>query len=768
MLSTPESTTLVNAVEDNEPDHLLDIVVHDDGKGKKEVLPLEIVLPIVIGTAVLIGIAFFICIYCAYCKKQEPQNPTDVKVEEKVVKKAADGVEKENKQKTDQEQPKKSKVGKVKSDIKKVSQSSAKKQKVDEKQVEKQKQSAKKVEKEKEDCIKPELAQLNQNEKEILDQWVSARTKNESFLEVVPEKPTTKSQRLGNFSSNEEKPMFDPGSLSSQSILSTPESTTLVNAVEVNEPDHLLDIVVHDDGKGKKEVLPLEIVLPIVIGTAVMIGIAFFICIYCAYCKKQEPQNPTDVKVEEKVVKKAADGVEKDNKQKTDQEQPKKSKVGKVKSDIKKVSQSSAKKKEVDEKQVEKQKQSAKKAEKEKADCIKPELAQLNQNEKEILDQWVSARKSRTTHKERKSRTARSGEFIIKSPPNMPKSPSEISLNPIKDTLKFIRNEWETFKRSNNPEFAKKQEEFCRAREEQGLPRSLKRTGLYPRLPNELLQAEISRVKLLKSQKPSEWNFEKFDDVAADPIHYLCALGVFSRDVEIVLHDTINLLSLTELSFSTMFTQNLHFAEALLKTEITYQHKLHCHRIKENVIPSLEVVKYLDKQKVLTRMTACSMILGDILDCFDPDFENPVLFIAPVPFIFLWALRKTMPLCKVPEIFQLIRYRTFNSLQMWEKPEMDQILSSPFPIPSVAYAYYLGPEADFDSEEWVDQAQKNIANNPKYMEIWDKTVKNAQKKCESLLENIEKWEEDLQKTLKDEENLELENKNDDNLEKEKN
>uniref|UniRef100_A0AC34R3Z4 Uncharacterized protein n=1 Tax=Panagrolaimus sp. JU765 TaxID=591449 RepID=A0AC34R3Z4_9BILA len=103
-------------------------------------------------------------------------------------------------------------------------------------------------------------------------------------------------------------------------------------------------------------------------------------------------------------------------------------------------------------------------------------------------------------------------------------------------------------------------------------------------------------------------------------------------------------------------------------------------------------------------------------------------------------IRKATPQGDWANVYEVIRYRVFTALQSVEELTMDQIFPCPYPVPAVAYAYYMIERGDVEELNWLKEAQENIAKNRNYMEIWTKTVSTAAKGSLSLLEDIDKWD----------------------------
>uniref|UniRef100_A0AC34REF2 Uncharacterized protein n=1 Tax=Panagrolaimus sp. JU765 TaxID=591449 RepID=A0AC34REF2_9BILA len=321
----------------------------------------------------------------------------------------------------------------------------------------------------------------------------------------------------------------------------------------------------------------------------------------------------------------------------------------------------------------------------------------------------------------------------------------ELSENPEKETLDWMTNEMKTFEKSDDSDSVNLLEAFCSERKRQERIHFLLPNGLYQRIveDNANLTNEISRVKLLtKTWNPDEWEFTRLSEISADPINYLTVLDVISLETEVVLHRFINLFSTTELNFSNILSYPKNFVDEIEKAKVKYVKVLKAAGFEDGKLPPVKLVKELEKRKVMARMAACSIVLGPILDTFEFTFDNPIIFLAPFPFLMVLLIRKLVPCTMTANVYEVIRSRISCVKKSRKKSDLAQIFCCPHPIPAAAYAYYVNNKSEsFEEPIWLIRAHNSIIKNQKSKEIWDKTISNARDASFGLVSNIKEWME---------------------------
>uniref|UniRef100_A0AC34R6L0 Uncharacterized protein n=1 Tax=Panagrolaimus sp. JU765 TaxID=591449 RepID=A0AC34R6L0_9BILA len=105
-----------------------------------------------------------------------------------------------------------------------------------------------------------------------------------------------------------------------------------------------------------------------------------------------------------------------------------------------------------------------------------------------------------------------------------------------------------------------------------------------------------------------------------------------------------------EINYHTTFTSPDFFAKEIEKAKTKYTIFLKKKGVKEDKLPSRPIVKLLDTRKVLSRMTLVSIVLGTVLDTFELELDNPVIFLAPPSFLILLLIRKDVSRSKINDV----------------------------------------------------------------------------------------------------------------------
>lgn len=117
--------------------------------------------------------------------------------------------------------------------------------------------------------------------------------------------------------------------------------------------------------------------------------------------------------------------------------------------------------------------------------------------------------------------------------------------------------------------------------------------------------------------------------------------------------------------------------------------------VQEDKLLPIPLVKYVEKYKVLRKMTALGIVLGPILGTFPMSFANPVLLSG----------------------FAFIR----NLALLFYGQGIESITS----------------DIDF-GKKYLQLCRKTIYKNPDYLKLWDETVSKAQDAGKNFVARIQK------------------------------